>query len=84
MPEHVYPNEYYPLKVVTLGGNTRTSPMLPLFKTFLELLFWPGLQSLQHILLILSSVMGRKSSSFEGGFDFGNSQKSFRAKTDKR
>lgn len=84
MPEPVHPNEYYPLKVVTLGGYTLISPMLPLLKTFLELLFGPGLQSLQHILLILSSVMGRKSSSFEGGFDFGNSQKSFRAKTDKR
>lgn len=58
MPEPIYPSEYCPLKAVLLGGHLLIPPVLPLVKTILELLFWHGLQSLQHILLILSSVMG--------------------------
>ena len=80
MPEQIYPSEYGPFKVVTLGAYTLIPTLLPLFKTFLELLSWHCLQSLRHILLIILS--DGKSSSFEGGFDFWNSQKSFGVTTE--
>lgn len=79
MPERIYPSEYCPFTVVTLGSYTLIPTMLPLFKTFLELLFWHCLQNLRHILLIILS--DGKPSSFEGGFDFWNSQKLFGVKT---
>lgn len=56
MPDPVYPNEYHPLKVVTLGGYMLIPPMLPLFKTVLgtPFLAWPSESATHSFDIILS------------------------------
>jgi hypothetical protein len=66
-------------EVLPLRGYTLRSTKLPLLKTFLELLLWYSFQCCYHI-FFMSSV-SRNLHLFKTDSIFGNSKKSFQAKS---
>lgn len=81
MPERIYPNEYCPFKVIPWEVIHVFQQCCHCSEHFWNtpLLALPSESAAYSFDIILSDG---KSSSFEGGFDFWNCQKSFGVKTD--